>query len=524
MTQLRARRRRTYSVRRGAITTAVGIAAAAMVAVLAGCDALAPTGDDAPEARVRPRVVVTTDPELDDYNSLIRFLLYAPDFRIEGLIYASSQFHWKGDGKGTKWYVPGREYTRFGLDLCPCESWRWPEEERFIHDAVEAYAEVYDNLRVHHLGYPDPQELRSKIRIGNVEFDGDISRDSPGSNLIRSLLLDEGEGPIHLLAWGGQSTIARALKSIQEEFEGTADWPALHQKISRKAVIHAFGDQDDTYATYIGPNWPEIEFREVSTQTWGYSARSAVLREDQVYLSAEWTRDNVSRQGPLGALYRVWGDGKQMVPGDRFDYFGLAGDRTGEELRAMGYIVWMPVQEPGSWISEGDSPTFLNLLDNGLRADEDSAFGGWGGRAGVDIGPEGPSSQYPSARFFAVAQRDFAARLRWSVTERYEDANHPPEIRVRGGLDRRARPGEVLRIEGAASDPDGDRVSLRWWQYSDAGTYDGTVPLGPEGREVIIRIPDDARPGDTIHLVLEASDDGDPALTRYRRVIVVVAG
>src|SRR5690606_39793105 len=65
---------------------------------------------------------------------------------------------------------------------------------------------------------------------------------------------------------------------------------------------------------------------------------------------------------------------------------------------AMGYIVWMPVQEPGSWISEGDSPTFLNLLDNGLRADEDSAFGGWGGRAGVDIGPEGPSSQYPSAR------------------------------------------------------------------------------------------------------------------------------
>ena len=65
---------------------------------------------------------------------------------------------------------------------------------------------------------------------------------------------------------------------------------------------------------------------------------------------------------------------------------------------------------------------------------------------------------------------------------------------------------------------------MRWWQYSDAGTYDGTVPLGPEGREVIIRIPDDARPGDTIHLVLEASDDGDPALTRYRRVIVVVAG
>lgn len=73
----------------------------------------------------RPRIVITADPELDDNNSLIRFLLYSSDVSIEGLVYASSQFHWKGDGKGTKWFVPGREYARFGLDKCPCESWRW---------------------------------------------------------------------------------------------------------------------------------------------------------------------------------------------------------------------------------------------------------------------------------------------------------------------------------------------------------------------------------------------------------------
>src|SRR5687767_8036841 len=70
----------------------------------------------------RPRIVITADPELDDNNSLIRFLLYSSDVQVEGLIYASSQFHWKGDGKGTKWFVPGREYARFGLDKCPCES------------------------------------------------------------------------------------------------------------------------------------------------------------------------------------------------------------------------------------------------------------------------------------------------------------------------------------------------------------------------------------------------------------------
>src|SRR5690242_6069684 len=66
----------------------------------------------------RPRIVVTADPELDDNNSLIRFLLNSSDMQVEGLVYASSGFHWKGDGKGTKWYVPGREYARFGLDTC----------------------------------------------------------------------------------------------------------------------------------------------------------------------------------------------------------------------------------------------------------------------------------------------------------------------------------------------------------------------------------------------------------------------
>src|ERR1044072_8996238 len=86
----------------------------------------------------KPRIIVTADPELDDNNSLIRFLLYSSDYKVEGLIYASSQFHWKGDGKGTKWFVPGREYARFGIDTCPCESWRWAKDEGFIDNVVDA--------------------------------------------------------------------------------------------------------------------------------------------------------------------------------------------------------------------------------------------------------------------------------------------------------------------------------------------------------------------------------------------------
>ena len=87
------------------------------------------------EKSSKPRVIITCDPELDDLNSLIRFLLFSTDFRVEGLIYASSQFHWKGDGHGTKWYVPGREYSRNGIDYGPMESWRWDPDERFIDDA-----------------------------------------------------------------------------------------------------------------------------------------------------------------------------------------------------------------------------------------------------------------------------------------------------------------------------------------------------------------------------------------------------
>ncbi|HEX7016155.1 MAG TPA: nucleoside hydrolase-like domain-containing protein, partial [Cyclobacteriaceae bacterium] len=108
----------------------------------------------ASSAQNKPRIIITADPELDDSNSLIRFLLYSTDYNVEGLIYASSQFHWKGDGTGKKLSVPGREYTRFGLNLCPCESYRWAKDERFIHDIVEIYEQVYPNLKVHNPDYP----------------------------------------------------------------------------------------------------------------------------------------------------------------------------------------------------------------------------------------------------------------------------------------------------------------------------------------------------------------------------------
>ena len=528
-----------------------------LVATIAGC-ATSPThaGGASPSPLAsRPRVVVTTDPELDDSNSLLRYLLYTTDFRTEGLVYASSQFHWKGDGTGKKFSVPGREYFRFGQKLCPCESWRWAPGERFIDDAVDVYDRVYPNLRVHDASYPTPGALRSKIRWGNVEFDGDFSKDTPGSDLIRDLLLDDDPAPVYLLAWGGASTIARALKSIEERNASSASWPAVRARVSRKAILSLSGDQDDTYATYIKPNWPDVRALGAGQGGVGvgYGAFVFASAESAPYFSVDWTRANVSSQGPLGAHYRVWGDGKQMVKGDRYDYFGVAGLST-DSLRKLGYVVWLPPRPQGEFLGEGDTFTFFNLIGNGLGAYRDETPGGWAGRVAVNpatraaapraaqagsetsmatfmrslegIGPEGPSTRPPSPQpnFVPAAQNDFAARVRWSVTPARAGANHEPSVSLRGSARVAARAGDTVRLEGIVSDPDGNAVAVKWWRWKDVDTYPGDVSLSaPTALATSLRVPADAVAGQTIQLVLEATDDGRPALTRYQRVVVNVA-
>lgn len=494
----------------------------------------------------KPRIIITADPELDDNNSLIRFILYSSDLNIEGLIYTSSQFHWTGDGKGTKWFVPNREYARFGLDMCPCESWRWAKNERFIHDIVEAYEKAYPNLKIHNPEYPAPAVLKSKIKFGNIKFDGDISEDSPGSELIKSAILDDKPGQLYITAWGGHSTIARALKSIKDQYEYTTQWEAIKKKVVKKVVLLPSGDQDDTYATYIKPNWPEIEYRQFSSgPNYGYGAQLRAKPEDAPYLTSAWMKENVSDRGPLGKLYRVWGDGKQMVKDDMMDYFGVAG-KTNDELKKMGYVVWMPVQEKGSWLGEGDNHTFMNMLGNGLRAYEADFYGGWGGGAtsrkenvafgladtsatamanalsGMNDQLKQKTEKVAFPNFFPQAQQDFAARMKWAVTPKYANANHTPLVRIEGPLNIMVSAGAKIRMNGFVSDPDGNTVSTKWWQFHN-GNNSITIDITkPESLQTEIQIPKDAVEGQKIHLILEATDNGSPALTSYQRVIMTV--
>jgi hypothetical protein len=85
------------------------------------------------------------------------------------------------------------------------------------------------------------------------------------------------------------------------------------------------------------------------------------------------------------------------------------------------------------------------------------------------------------------------------------------------------KPGDVVRLSATTKDPDGDKVSVNWWRFENNGTYAGAVTLDTtEGPATTFRIPADAKPGDTIHVIAEANDDGKLPLTRYARAVVTV--
>ena len=470
----------------------------------------------------RVRVIVTTDPELDDLNSMLRLVLYANEIELAGLIYSSSKFHYAGD-------------TQRGI-----EPYRWPPagSRGHIDQALDAYEQVYANLLVHDPRYPDPAHLRSLVRVGNIANVGDTQQPSPGSDLITQVLLDDEPGTIVLQAWGGFNTIARALMTIEEQHADKPEWEELHKRIMARTVLTSWGEQDDTFAKYIRPHWPEMTLRQVATMVWGYGARMVTPEKLHHYFSSKWTRENVSRVGPVGAAYRVWGDGLQMAAGfDNEDYFGLQGF-SDEELRARGYKLFVPVEEPGAWISEGDSSNFALHIDNGLRNWEHPEHGGWGGRQVRDpedrykwnsVGFEGldhakpPTDWGDVARWVSALQRDFAGRLQWSVSSTYAAANHHPQIEVVNGLDVKAAAGEIITIRWSVSDPDDDDVQVTVWQYREAGSYPSEVPIEHSDEDAVtVTVPNSAAVGETIHIILEATDNGKPPLTTYARTIITV--
>ena len=108
----------------------------------------------------------------------------------------------------------------------------------------------------------------------------------------------------------------------------------------------------------------------------------------------------------------------------------------------------------------------------------------------------------------------------------FAHANHHPVVRLtHTPQDQTARPGEEITLDATATtDPDGDTLSFRWWNYADAGTYAGPALPDVNTAKAMIKIPANAHPGDEFHLICEVTDSGSPALTRYQRVVIRVTG
>ena len=114
-----------------------------LAALLSAC------GKPAQRAQERPRVIVTTDGEVDDECSLVRFLLYCNEWDVEAIITSSSQYHWRGH--------------------------KWAGDD-WMDTVTGAYAQVYPNLVRHDARYPSPEFLRSRSYLATWTRKGKWSR------------------------------------------------------------------------------------------------------------------------------------------------------------------------------------------------------------------------------------------------------------------------------------------------------------------------------------------------------------
>ena len=454
-----------------------------------GCSGTGP-GD------TRTRVIVTSDGEIDDECSLVRFMLYMNEWDVEGIVTSASQYHWHGH--------------------------KWAGDD-WMEPYLDAYEKIYPNLLKHDSRYPTPEYVRSISVLGNVEMQGDMAERTEGSDLITKVLLDEKDDrPVWLQAWGGTNTIARALKTIQEEHPEKMDY------VAKKARLFCIWEQDATFQEYIRPEWSQKHGLKaiVSDQFVAYDyywKRYNMPASDSLYFDSKWMKENILEgHGPLCDLYKAL--------------------------------------DNGDFRSEGDSPSYFYAIPTGLSDIEHPDWGNWGGRY-INVRENtwmdpvfDPDYTYPEGRWYTSSawgryrlhqniegdaelyryleqilrwvpdvQNDFAARADWCVKS-YEDANHAPVVKTKGGVEISAAPGEKIALDASASkDPDSDTLSFNWWQYREPGTYEGTVVIDdPAAACTSFEVPADAKTGDTIHIVCTVRDSGSPVITRYARKVITV--
>ncbi|OYU35464.1 MAG: hypothetical protein CFE35_09735 [Novosphingobium sp. PASSN1] len=455
----------------------------------------------------RPRLFVLTDigNEPDDQMSLVRLLLYSNEIEIEGIAATTSVW----------------QKTKASPEIAA--------------SVIDGYAAVLPNLRSNASGWPDAQILRSRLTSGVSGYGLaaiNPAHPSPGALALLAAAGRTDSGPLWVTAWGGTATLAEALQVARRTMA-----PAELAALVARLRVYAISDQDDA-----GP-WLRREFPDLwyiispSSQDGGDYARATWtgISGDRYYRNgegADFTKvsnawlDLAIRKGPLGAHYPRY-----------------------------------------MFIMEGDTPSFLGLIPNGLNAPEHPDWGGWGGRyvlrqpsgesrpiwtqggdsffrtTSADTVNGHTSDQATIWRWRSAFQNDFAARIDWTLMP-YASANHPPRVVVDGDaslepLHVRAHTGSQLRPDaGASRDPDRQKLDFQWFAYDEAGF----IGAGPAAQlridrantpRPVITVTARCAPAwlplmpcpkaNTAHVILAVTNYGTPRLTRYRRIIVEIS-
>jgi hypothetical protein len=347
----------------------------------------------AQENPTKQRVLVLTDieNEPDDAMSMVRFMTYSNQWDIEGLLATTSTHQ--------------RNKTA---------TWR-------IRQIISAYGKVRNNLLLHEKGYPDTTFLHSIVKEGLPKYGMTAvgqGMDSEGSEWIIKVMDKKDERPVWIPIWGGTNCLAQALWKLK-----MTRTPEELEQITKKMRVYTISDQDDT-GPWIRKNFPNL-FYIVSP---GYHERG-------------------------GYHYATWSG----ISGDKLNNFGGAdfgivdNPWLDEHIRknhgALG------AEHPHTeFLMEGDTPSFFNLINNGLSNPEHPDWGGWGGRyelytprtrkwfyehetrpiwtdaedevKGLD-GKIYISNKATIWRWRYAYQYDFAARMDWCIKP-YNAANHPP--------------------------------------------------------------------------------------------------
>jgi len=408
--------------------------------------------------------------------------------------------------------------------------WRPTPAPELIRQVIRAYAKVHGNLVLHDSAFPPAGVLDAVVKHGIAEYGMKgvgTGKDSEGSDWIIRTLEEPDRRPLWITVWGGPNTLAQALYKLR-----ATKSPAELDRLVARLRVYTISDQDDS-GPWIRKTFPKLFYivspgGNYAAGTWE-GINAVIPGIDNSTISNKWLAEHIQQgHGPMGAAYP---DVAYGMEGDTPSWLALIPnglsdpehpDWGGWSGRYELYQPTIPVTDPktfigGAPIEQETRPIWTNATDNYTPP----AMGEYG----TAILPGNKNFRDFKAtiwRWRDDFQNDFAARMEW-CTKTVHQANHPPVVVLDQPAAITVRSGAHFALGAHATDPDGDSLTYYWFQYPEAGSYRGLIDMGAADMPTESLAAPKVDKLETIHFIVRVTDKGNPPLSRYRRVIVTVA-